>query len=317
MNILKTFILTIFLICSLNASKVEPSLKLVASGGVTDMVISDSKLYVATNTSSVDIFDLNTKNLLMKVKLPKIKDFMGDIIDAKIYSVDVLNNKILILSQGEKGGRNIDIYENGKITNIISDKKRLFIARAKFIDENQIIFSLLSNQLFLFDIKRSKYNYNKQISQSKFSYFALNENKKEIVIADESGNLKLHNTQNGELIKIFKNQNLDNVFQIDYKKGNILTAGQDRRAVFYGKTNTYFKESSFLIYSCALSDDANIAAYSSNEENDVTIFNTKSQDKIDILTGNKMILTKILFLNKKEIFVASDDKNINYYKLKD
>lgn len=29
-----------------------------------------------------------------------------------------------------------------------------------------------------------------------------------------------------------------------------------------------------------------------------------------------MIITNIVFLNEKEVFVSSDDKNINYYKLK-
>lgn len=42
--------------------------------------------------------------------MPKIKDFLGDVIDSKIYSVDVLE-KYLILSQGEQGGRNLDIYK--------------------------------------------------------------------------------------------------------------------------------------------------------------------------------------------------------------
>ena len=40
---------------------------------------------------------------------------MQDTIDSKIYSVDVLADNILILSQGEKGGRNIDIYNDGKL----------------------------------------------------------------------------------------------------------------------------------------------------------------------------------------------------------
>ena len=34
---------------------------------------------------------------------------MGDIIDSKIYSVDVLEDNILLVSQGEKGGRNLSI----------------------------------------------------------------------------------------------------------------------------------------------------------------------------------------------------------------
>jgi hypothetical protein len=35
------------------------------------------------------------------------------------------------------------------------------------------------------------------------------------------------------------------------------------------------------------------------------------------LKKNKMTPTKILFINDNEILVASDDKNINYYKIKE
>ena len=35
-------------------------------------------------------------------------------------------------------------------------KAGLFIARAKFLDENHIIYALLSNQIFIYDIKIKK-----------------------------------------------------------------------------------------------------------------------------------------------------------------
>ncbi len=317
MKFLKLFFLLFFLLSSLKAVTLTPTYKIMASGGVTDLVIQNNKLYAGTTASSVDIFNLSTKELESRILLPKIKDFMGDVINSKVYSVDVIGEKVLILSQGEKGGRNIFIYENEKLTTIIPDTKRVFIARAKFLDKNRIIYSLLSNQIFLYDIEKKKNIYYKQISQSKFSYFTLNENKQKIIIADESGNLKLLNTQNGELLKEYKNQNLDNVFQTDFKNGKILTAGQDRRSVFYIDNKSYFKESNFLIYSCALNDKATLAAYSSNENNDVTIFDTITKKDLIKLTGNNMTLTKIIFINDNEILVSSDDKNINYYKLKD
>ena len=317
MNILKV-IFFMFLICSLNASQIEPNISIKTSGSVTDMVIKDSKLYVATDASSIDIFDIKTKKLISNIKLEKIKDFLGDLIDSKIYSVDIIENKILILSQGTNGGRNLFIYENNQLKNVISDKKRLFIARAKFIDKDKILYSLLSNQLFLYDFKIDKNIYSKQISHSKFSYFALNENKTEVAIADESGNIQIYDTLKGEKIKIHNNYNLDNVFQVDYKNDMIITAGQDRRSVIYSKNNQpYIKESNFLIYVCELSPTSKLGAYSSNENNDVTVFDTKSKKDLYLLTKNKTTLSKIVFLNENELFLASDAKVINYYKLKD
>ena len=53
----------------------------------------------------------------------------------------------------------------------------------------------------------------------------------------------------------------------------------------------------------------------SDEENNVTIFDTSSQANLYKLTQNKATLSNILFLNENEIFVTSDAKQINYYKI--
>ena len=310
--------LSVFLYLSnIFAKDLTPNYSLKTSGGVTDLVLKNENLYVATTESSVDIFNINTKEKINSIKVPKIKDFMKDTIEARIYSIDVLENNILILSQGESGGRNIDIYKDGKLNKIIEDKDRLFIAYAKFIDENHIVYALLSNQIYLYDIKNKKVVNEVQISQSKFSNFKLNEDKSKIVVADESGILTLLSTKDLNPIKRFDTLNLDNVFQVDMKKDIFITAGQDRRCAIYSLDEkiSYYKEASFLIYSVALSPSAKLAAFASDEENNVTIFNTTTKENLYKLTQNKTTLTNILFINENEIFVSSDDEKINYYKL--
>ncbi|MAD43348.1 MAG: hypothetical protein CL623_13305 [Arcobacter sp.] len=317
MTFLKPIFFLIILLCSLNAKDINPSFTYLASGGVTDIVINDNKLYVATKASKVDIFDLATQEKIDSITLPKIKDFMGDEINSNIYSVDVLNDMILILSQGNKGGRAIHIYKDSKLKEIISAKERMFIARAKFVSKDKIIFSLLSNELYLYDLKTNKEIYQVQLSQSKFSNFALTEDKKEIIIADESGDLKLVDIASSKIIKVFSKQNLDNVFQVDIKNNIILTAGQDRRAAVYERKNSsaYHKNTSFLIYSAGLSPSGKIAGIASNENNEVKIFNTLTQSDLHMLKGNNTTLTNIVFINEKEVFVSSDDKRVNYYKI--
>ena len=317
MNLFK-FVFSIFLVFNLlNAKEIKPNSEYIAKGGVTDLVFSDNKLYAATAASAVDIFDIKTKTKINSIVLPKIKDFMGDIIDSKIYSVDVLDNKILILSQGEKGGRAINLYVNNELKEIISDKKKMFIAKAKFIDEKTIIFALLSNEIYTYDLVENKILKLKQISYSKFSNFILTEDKNSIIIADESGDLQMLNSRTLETIKTFKDQNLDNVFQVDTKNGIIITAGQDRRTVIYNtNSNTsYYKSASFLIYSAGLSPSGKLAAFASNEDNEVTVFDTTNKNDLHTLVQNPATLTNILFINENEIFVASDHKKINYYKI--
>lgn len=304
-------------VLNINAKDLTPTSSLLASGGVIDFVLNNDKLYASTAASSVDIFDIKTQERIDSIKMPKIKDFLGDVIDSKIYSVDVLENNILILSQGEQGGRNLDIYTNGKFENIIKDTQRQFIARAKFLDENHIIYALLSNQIYLYDIKNKKILKEIQISQSKFSSFRLTQDKSKLVVCDESGVISMLDSKSFDILKTFRYQNLDNVFQVDIKDNLILTAGQDRRAAVYNlDTNkAYYKEYSFLIYAAALSPSTKLAAVASDEENNVTIFDTSSQANLYKLTQNKATLSNILFLNENEIFVTSDDKQINYYKI--
>ena len=315
--LLYLFFISNLFILNINAKDLAPTSSLLASGGVTDLVLNNDKLYVATAASSVDIFNIKTQEKINSIKMPQIKDFLGDIIDSKIYSVDVLEENILILSQGEQGGRNLDIYKDGKFESIIKDTQRQFIARAKFLDENHIIYGLLSNQIYLYDIKNKKIIKEIQVSQSKFSNFKLTQDKTKLVVCDESGVINMLDSKNFDIIKTFRYQNLDNVFQVDIKDNLILTAGQDRRAAVYNldTKNAYYKEYSFLVYAAALSPSTKLAAVASDEENNVTIFDTSSQANLYKLTQNKATLSNILFLNENEIIVTSDAKQINYYKI--
>lgn len=317
MKLVKLFIFILIFLNILNAKEYQPSFTYLASSGVSSLVYKDNKIYIGTRASTLDIFDTKTKKRIKSITLEKIKDFMGDLVDSKIYSIDVLDDMILILSQGEKGGRDINIYKDGKLINLISSKERMFIAQAKFISKDKIVFTLLSNQVYLFDIKSKTNIYKKQISQSKFSHFVLSEDKQNIVIADESGIINMLDLKSFNVIKKFEKQNLDNVFQVDLKNNIILTAGQDRRAVVYNiKRNTaYYKTTTFLIYSAGLSPSGKLGAIAYNENNEISIFNTKTKKDLHILKDNQTTITNIIFISENEILVSSDDNRINYYKI--
>lgn len=313
----------IILLCMLFISTLFGEIKMpikhyISSGPVTDMVLADSKLYSATNASCIDIFDLKSAEIINQIKVDKIEDFMGDKVDSKIYSVDIISDKVLILSQANQGFRRVHIHQNNKSEVIISDKKKLTIAKSKFLDKENILLGMLSNELVSYNIKTKTNNWAVQVSGAKFSDFVLNEDKSQAVVADESGNLKILNTKNGKLIKTLEGQNLDNVFKVDYKNGIIATAGQDRRVVIYNNKSgsAYYKSSHFLIYSVGLSPSGKIVAFSSDENNNITLFNTATKSTLGKFGGNKMTLTKILFLNENEFLVASDDKTVNLYKIK-
>jgi len=313
---MKLLISLLFCFSLVFSQTLRPTQTYLASGGVTDLVLKDKLLYISTKASLIDIFNIETSELVNSIRIPQITDFIGDVIDSKIYSVDVINEKVLLVSQGEKGFRSIYEYKNGKLTPVITISKKMYIAKAKYINEDLIILGLLSNQIFLYDLKQKKFIWEVQASQSKFSNFVLNEEKTKVIIADESGALKQLKIKDGKVSKIYSGLNVDNVFQVDTKNGVVITAGQDRRCAIYSKYNKYYKKADFLIYSVGLSPSGKLAGFANNEDNDITIFKTKTKEEIYNLKGHKMTLTNILFKNEQELYSSSDDNEVYYWKLK-
>lgn len=314
---MRYILISLLFFIQLNAKDLKPTFIYLGSGAVTDLVYQNNKLYSATAEGAVDIYDTKEQKLIQTITVPKIKDFIGDEVVSKIYSVDTLDNKIMIASQGKMGYRRVHIYADNNLTQIISIDKSYTISKSKFIDSNHLLISLLSNELILFDIKEKKALYRKQISASKFSSFALNEKKDEVIIADESGDLKLVSVKDGNILKELKGQNVDNIFQVDYKNNTIITAGQDRRTAIYSRDGkvAYYKEGTFLIYSSALSPSAKIGAYASDEHNNITLFDTSSKSDLYRLGSHKATISNILFIDEKKLFTSSDDKEINYWEL--
>ncbi len=310
-------LLFIFFLTVLQAKDLTSIYTLKADGDIIDMMISSGKIYVTTDSSSVDIFDIKTKKLVKNIKFKKLKDFLGDISDIRIYSVDKIANKLLFATQGEEGYSRIYIYENGKNKLLFDKKEKLPILKAEFISRNRIIFATLSSEVILYNLKNRKIIYKKQVSGSKFSDFVLNKAKTKMVLVDESGNAKLINTKNGKIIRIFKGQNLDNVYQVDYKNHIIATAGKDRRCVVYKDNSSYayYKISNFLIYSVGLSPSGKLCGYSSDEKNNITVFNTQTQENLYKLTGNKSPISNIIFVNENSLFTSNKNK-IKFWRLK-
>lgn len=313
--------LVIFISLCLNLfsqSIIEPTSRYIASSSVTDMIVDKENLYAATKAGRIDVFDLKSTKKIAKIDIPTIKDFLGKKIDSKVYSIDILKGTLVILSQASKGSRRVHFFEENKLTLVISAKEEMYISKVKFLNSETLVLGLLSNEIISYDIGKKQINWRVQVSHSKFSDFVLNEQKDEIIIADESGDLKILNFKNGDLIETLSGQNLDNVFQLDNKAGIIATAGQDRRVVVYDRKSdsSYYKLSSFLVYSVGLSPSGKLVGYASDENNNVTVFDSSTKESIGVFGLNRMTLNKILFLNENSFLVSSDDKTINFYRIK-
>ena len=114
MKVLITVLLTVIF---LFAKDIKPLYEFEASGNVIDIVVKKNLLYAGCDNGVLEIIDWQKQKLKKEIKIPDIHDFMGDIIGAKIFSVDVSpdDSKVILLSQGESGARNLSIIENDQL----------------------------------------------------------------------------------------------------------------------------------------------------------------------------------------------------------
>ena len=316
----KLLLISIFVFELFAVQNLKPSFTIEASGFVTDFLLEDGKLYSATDQGKVEIYDIKTKKLTKSIKVNDIKDFMGDTIPAKIYSVDKLNNQIIMVSQGLKGYRDITLYDGKNSKKVINHNQKLFIKKARFVDKDTIILGMLSNEIILFDLKTKKNIYRVQISQSHFSDFSISKDKSYIIVSDESGILSKVDARSGKILQTYEGQNLDNVYQVVTKNGIIITAGQDRKAGVYSNIDKnysgYHVICDFLVYSVGLSPKATRGGVAHNEKNDVLIFDIDSGSRLFNLTGQTGTLTKIYFTDENNVITSNEGKSINFFKLK-
>jgi len=289
------------------------------NGTAKDMVYRDGKLLIATDMGHIEVYALPEKKKIKEVSIPDVKDFMGDIMPARVMSADMIGEKYLLLSDSGKGGyANLFIHENGKTVKVIGPEDHKALIKARFIDGSHVLLGYLSNEVALLDLETKKEIYRTQLSESKFSDFALNEDRSLVVFSCESGVLSVVDVQSGKLIRTLEGQNVDNVYRVDFKHGMVSGAGQDQRGSLYevksGK-GTYIK-GNFLIYATGLSPSASKVAFVMDEKNNISIYDTFTKSKIALLKGQKSTLNVIIFKNENELFSASDDSTVMIWNIK-
>ena len=289
-----------------------------SQGLATDVLYAKEKLYISTDSGKIDIFNTKSKKEIQSIQLDKIKDFMGDEIDSKIFCLDMYKGTLLILSQDNGGFSRIHLYKNKKLDKIISQNDKFNIIKAKFIDKNNVLIALISNDIISYNIKTKKINWDTQASMSKFSSFSLNNKRSEVAVGDESGDVHVINIKDGKILKKLSGQNVDNIFSVDFKNNIVISGGQDRRVAVYNlnSSDAYYKTSKFFIYSVGLSPSGKIGAYSCDIHNDVELFNTATREPIGKYKVTKAVVNSIYFINEKEFYIESNSAKVGYYKVK-
>lgn len=314
---MKKYTLILLIAFSLFAKDIRPTTVYKSVGFVNDFVVNGNRLFVAGDAGVVDVFDIKSAKIVNQISLPPLTSSIKQIIPADILSVDYLNGKLLILSVGDNSYRNVWIYENNRLKQIIDEGKKLVIKRAKFVNDEKIMFATIGSDIMLYDTKEAYSLYNTHVSSSTMGDIALSFDKKEMAMSDESGEVNIIDVATSKVLKSHNSQNVDNVYKVAYSNGTIITAGQDRRVGVYQKNQKpYYINSDFLVFCVGLTPSGNLGIYSSGEENALQLFDIKTKVKYDRLVGHKNIVNNIAFINEKELFSSSRGNSVYYWKLK-
>ncbi len=315
---MKKVILILFALLAYSYQTLKPNKIIKFNYYISKITYNQKFLIAGLENGEIIIKDFNTLNNFYKFSLPKIHDFMGDLIAMPIYSIDISpnNETLLILAEGENAVREFFLFDlkNKKLHHIFTTKQTLM--KAEFINNNQVFFGLLSDEIGVFDLKNKKWLYKIQAGSYVFSTFALNETKTKAAIGDESGAVKIIDVINGKKINEIKGFNKDKTLSLDYKKTFIINGSSDMRVAIYtekGSTKTELK-AKFLPYATALSPKIDTFAIQYDEANDIMVYSIYKKP-LFMLKGHTMALNGMKYLNDKKI-ISFSPAEIIIWKLK-
>ncbi len=304
------------LLASLQAKEIHPHYKFKAIGYVSDFIVTDNRLYAADDEGVVTVFDLKTKKIVDTIILEPLTTELGELQPARILSIDYLNGQILLVSIGKNLYRNVWVYENHKLNKIIFEDAKLSIKEARFIDNEKILLATFASEIILYDMGEKYNRYKRHVTQSTLGDITLTQDKKHIIIADESGEARIIDVASSKTLQILSSENVDNVFHVAHAKGVTLTAGQDRRIGVYQKGRTpYHIKSDFLVYCVGITPSGKTGIYSSGEDNKLQLFSIQTKQKLHELSGHKAVINQIKFVNEKELYSSENSPYIYYWKL--
>jgi len=313
---MKLFLLISMIFLSIFAKEITPYKYITASDAVSDFVKVNDTLIIGTEEGIIDIYDLKKDKMVDKIILEKQINIFNDEMGILIISVDYLDSKLVFLTRRLNTWGDLYIYENKKLTKLIDNSQHITLQKVAFVNKDLVIISTMGNELMLFSIKDKKFIYKKQLNLASFSDFTLSEDKKYIFTSDETPLIYKIEILSGKIVKEYKKANKRDIFSIDYKNNLLLSGGKDKRIILYkSPTNFKYIKADFFVYTVALNSDATLAAFDKNEENDISIIDTKTLEELYLLKGHNQTTIKIDFYKQNELISADEDNKLMFWKL--
>lgn len=278
---------------------------------------AQNALLIGTDAGEVLWYDVAQKkfNPLPLITLPSVQNYYEKGIGARIHSLDELNSRFLLVSEGDFGTQNISVCENSKIKqNNCATIKSPFanIKKAFFIDENTALLVLLSSDIKLVDLKGFAGIERKLavLKEFKFSYTSLNdatlnEQRQNLLVASESGELQVFDIKAWRLLAKYDKIHKDTLDQVDFKNAVIASCGKEKKLGIVKMGEERFLQKNSLIYSCALSPSGEVVAFASSAagKDNIELINTTNLRSVKLFDDD-FFAKFIIFLNENDLILA-------------
>ena len=295
----------------------QPYKVIKAGANVISSNLIDEILYLGTDGSELDIYDIKADKFLEPIKFRTVKTHFSDEEPAKIFSIDRLGDMLLVLTEMDYNERYLYVFK--KENDGWSEVSNMHLAnksakKAFFIDEKTAVVSDFGNEIYYIDLESKKAVFKHKFSIALYVDFEINKTRDKIAIGAESGVIYIYNLktrQTEQTLNFFK----DNMYDIDYKNDVVAVGCIDKQAGVFNGAMSYFK-SDFIVYATGLSDDAKTLAYMNGEESDILVYDIASKTKLATVKTGQQILNEIYLSDSGRLISVAYEKEVKFWSVK-
>nr|WP_314468347.1 nitrate reductase [uncultured Campylobacter sp.] len=295
----------------------QPDKVIKAGANVISSNLIDEILYLGTDGSELDIYDIKADKFLEPIKFRTVKTHFSDKEPAKIFSIDRLGDMLLVLTEMDYNERYLYVFK--KENDGWSEVSNMHLAnksakKAFFIDEKTAVVSDFGNEIYYIDLESKKAVFKHKFSIALYVDFEINKTRDKIAIGAESGVIYIYNLktrQTEQTLNFFK----DNMYDIDYKNDVVAVGCIDKQAGVFNGAMSYFK-SDFIVYATGLSDDAKTLAYMNGEESDILVYDIASKTKLATVKTGQQILNEIYLSDSGRLISVAYEKEVKFWSVK-
>ena len=295
----------------------QPDKVIKAGANVISSNLIDEILYLGTDGSELDIYDIKADKFLEPIKFRTVKTHFSDEEPAKIFSIDRLGDMLLVLTEMDYNERYLYVFK--KENDSWSEVSNMHLAnksakKAFFIDEKTAVVSDFGNEIYYIDLESKKAVFKHKFSIALYVDFEINKTRDKIAIGAESGVIYIYNLktrQTEQTINFFK----DNMYDIDYKNDVVAVGCIDKQAGVFNGSMSYFK-SDFIVYATGLSEDAKTLAYMNGEESDILVYDIASKTKLATVKTGQQILNEIYLSDSGRLISVAYEKEVKFWSVK-